>query len=87
MAEIIDAEQSSSNDHHNRKPSRILKRKRKGKAKATAATQTDIEDNDFIGLSSESESEGSECVDITNEEVSFLYLIIHIIDILFIARQ
>ena len=84
MAEIIDAEQSSSDDN----PKQTCKRKRnpKGKARAKpkAPKQTNDEDNNFISSSSKSESTGeSDChsIKITNEEVSLFYLVVDIIDI------
>ncbi|KAH9003026.1 hypothetical protein EDB86DRAFT_3116932 [Lactarius hatsudake] len=66
MAEIIAAEQDSGDDN-NSKPSRKRKRTRKGKSKAA---QTDEEDDDFVRSSSESETEGSNCDEITNEELA-----------------
>jgi hypothetical protein len=75
MAEIIDAERTSSDENTTGKLPGSRKRKRKGKGKAKRTDkvkqtdkakqtdktkQTDEEDNDFISSSSKSESEGSE---------------------------
>ena len=81
MAEIIDVEQSSSDDNPKQ-----WKRNPKGKARAKprAPKQTDNEDNDIISSSSKSENTSeSDChsIKITNEEVSLFYLVVDIIDI------
>ena len=81
MAEIIDAERTSSDENTTAKLPVSRKRKRRGKGKAKRtdkAKQTNEEDNNFISSSSKSESEGSEsdCIEITNEEVSQYYKIL-----------
>lgn len=81
MAEIIDVEQSSSDD--NPKKTHKWKRNLKGKvqAKPKASKQTDNEDNNFISSSSKSKSTSeSDChsIEITNKEVCLFYLIVDI---------
>ena len=77
MAEIINAEWDSDNQH-NPKPSQKHKRKAKQKA-----DESDKDDADFTSSSSNSDSvsedDDTDCVEITNIEVYFYLTLLHIL--------